>query len=75
MSTSVVREVVGLVHEVRADAAIIVTSGGVTEQAAALAKQNSVRLINGKELGRLLREHLGVHVVPAEDMSNSEKGE
>lgn len=72
--TSVVREVIGLAHEVRADAAIIVTSGGVTGQAAALAQQNSVRLIDGKELGRLLREHLGVHAVPTQDMSSSEKG-
>jgi hypothetical protein len=74
MSTSVVREVIGLAHEVRADAAIIVTSGDVTGQAAALAQQNSVRMIDGKELGRLLREHLGVHAAPAQDMSSSEEG-
>jgi restriction system protein len=73
MHTNVVFEVIGLAHEVRADAAIIVTSGCVTGAAAALAARNSVRLIDGNELRQLLREHLGLHAVFGQHLPTSEK--
>ncbi len=58
VGNAAVQEAVASIQYYEADGAVVVTTSSFTRDAAALARANSVRLIDGEELERLLREYL-----------------
>lgn len=56
VGVSVVREMVGLVVAHAAQGGIVVTSGRFTREAEAFASRNGVRLIDGKQLARMIAD-------------------
>lgn len=54
VGVAIIREMLGLVTSERAQCGIVVTSGSFTTDAIAFAERNSIQLINGEELIRLI---------------------
>ncbi|MCA9064301.1 MAG: restriction endonuclease [Planctomycetaceae bacterium] len=55
VGVAIVRELFGVMHAQKADNAIVVTSGSFSPDATTFANQNSVRLIDGPQLIKMIR--------------------